>query len=272
MQPEREPYFIDYGEYREFRFFQSDYRFILTFCRHYPKVLSNKWAIVTAFDYAILLPPGEAEYDAYKSLNDKPFKFQWFDELPSSGNGDEYYFFNQEVDVSSLKVLTEVQPFDSVRLSNTDLKSLDANFEQLNQIEASAYVFFGIHTTVIFKDAIDVEKFIESSFYKAIPQRHIEEHKARIRALRNAPTSNKQCAQRGCKLKSVYYGVNCPKHHYRMLHGSENLKMLFDEPLPGEERRSISLENMGDRILLGIIAILLISFSVLIVCFVLASN
>ncbi|MDX2106747.1 MAG: hypothetical protein SFY67_10140 [Candidatus Melainabacteria bacterium] len=124
MQPEREPYYIDYGEYREFRFFQSDYRFILTFCRHYPKVLSNKWAIVTAFDYAILLPPG----------------------------------------------------------------------------------------------------------------------------------------------------VNCPKHHYRMLHGSENLKMLFDEPLPGEERRSISLENMGDRILLGIIAILLISFSVLIVCFVLVSN
>jgi len=244
---------------------------VLELCRHYPKLLSNKWCIVTAFDYSELVPPGESEGGIYKDLNDKPFKFEAVFELPSSGNGDEYYFFDEQVDVSTLKILTEVQPFDNFRLSEIDLSTLDKNFNQLNEVNAIAYKFNGQYQTLIFKSPMSVQKFIDSSHFRGIPDIHIAENAAYIRSFRNAPTSNAKCAQKGCKGRSILYGVNCPRHHYQMLHGDENLSELFDEPIPGGEFLETPSQDffISDKTALKIASALGISFIIVLTCYVL---
>ncbi|MBP7862684.1 hypothetical protein KA183_13450 [bacterium] len=196
-------------------------------------------------------------------------------DLPSSGCGDEYYFFDEKINTQSLKVLTDLQPFDNVRLSETNVNQFDKHWDLLNQVQASGYMFFGQFTTFIFKDKSSVQAFIESAYYKGVPKIHIAEYKAQIRALRNPPTiANEKCAKRGCKNNRIMYGVNCARHHYQMLKGNLFLGEIFDDPLPGEKRRSISDGNIpnSDKLILGITALLVISFIALTVCFILAIN
>ncbi len=228
----RAPYFIDYGEYRDFRYFQSNYGFRRELLEHCPKIFANKWVICTAFDGTDFMSPGEDDF--YKLLNEKPFELKSILDLPSSGNGDEFYFFNEEGSVKSLKVLTEVQLFDESRLSDTDVSALDKNWDQLNQVKATAYLFSGNYSTFIFKDESSVQSFIDSAFYKRIPTIHIEEEIESRRHLRNTPTANEKCIQENCDRKRILYGVNCAKHHHQMLNGDMFLDELFDSPLPGD--------------------------------------
>lgn len=269
----RTPYFIDYGEYRDFRYFQSDYFDLRELYNRCPQLFTNKWVIITALDYSDFLPPDES--DIYYKSSEKPFKLTSPMDLPSSGCGDEYYFFDEKINTQSLKVLTDLQPFDNVRLSETNVNQFDKHWDLLNQVQASGYMFFGQFTTFIFKDKSSVQAFIESAYYKGVPKIHIAEYKAQIRALRNPPTiANEKCAKRGCKNNRIMYGVNCARHHYQMLKGNLFLGEIFDDPLPGEKRRSISDGNIpnSDKLILGITALLVISFIALTVCFILAIN
>lgn len=274
MHLTRAPYFIDYGEYRDFRYFQSDYGIVRELSEHCPQIFANKWVLCTAFDGTDFMAPGEEENDDYKVLNEKPFKLKSILDLPSSGNGDEFYFFDEEVAVESLNALNEIQPFDEVRLSDTNVSGFDKNWEQLNEVKATAYLFSGNYSTFIFKDKSSVQSFIESAYYKRIPTIHIEQEISRRKYLRDRPTTNEKCIKDDCQRKRILYGVNCAKHHYQMLNGDMFLEEIFDDPLPGEERRSISLQNLtnSDKLILGFTALLVISFIVLIVCFVVATT
>ncbi len=271
MHLTRAPYFIDYGEYRDFRYFQSDYGFINDLQERYPQIFTNKWVICTSFDGTDFMPPGGD--DDYKVLNEKPFKLKSILELPSSGNGDEFYFFDEEVSIESLRVLTETQPFDEARLSDTNVSALDKNWDQLNQVKATAYLFSGNYLTFIFKDKSSVQSFIESDYYKRIPTIHVEEEISRRRYLRNKPTTNEKCIKEDCQRKRVVYGVNCAKHHYQMLHGDMFLEELFDDPLPGDESPPVTAQRITftGKVVLGITALLVISFIALTVCFILAT-
>lgn len=267
MQPSRPPYFIDYGEYRGFRYFQSDRYYLRDLLRYCPKLWSHKWAIMTAFDYSEFLPPGNASL--YNDYNDNPFRIESFSDYPSSGNGDEFYYFDEYVDVASLSVLSEIQPFDEHRLSEIDLSTLDKNWSQLEQVKATGYTFDGAYHTYIFKSDISVQKFLVSEFVKRTPLLHLDEEAARIRALRNPERGPGKCARKNCRNTRVKYGVNCPRHHYEMLNGKEVVKEIFDDPLPGDSAPLSVQPPVGiDRWVAGVALLLALAFILVFGCFI----
>lgn len=267
MHLTRAPYFIDYGEYRDFRYFQSDHSFLNELNIHCPELFANKWAVCTLIDGSTFNLPDT--FDGYSVC-----KLSSNSDLPWGEEGIEYYFFDDRVSVESLKILIEVQPFDENRLSDIDVSKFDKNWDQLHAVKAAGYLFFGQYSTFIFRDKSSVQPFIDSAFYRKIPVLHIDEEIARRRYLRNLPTTNGRCTQKGCKRNRVVYGIHCPKHHYQMLKGDLFLDEIFDDPLPDGKRHPISLHNMinSDRLVLGITALLIISFIALILCFVLTTT
>lgn len=213
---EVDPYWIDYGEYRDFCYFQTNYFLMHELLKCCPHLFKKKWAVLTSIDCDEMRPPGHAPQ--WKKWN-RAVQLKKGDEYPVSMSFDEIYLFDREVQMSELQQLTERQTFGDERMSTVDLSMFDAGWAKIDEVNACSLIIIDGWTTFIFKDKKAARKFQGTGFYKRISTIHIDKMKAMKRNLLNFPIAWGRCAQPNCNKNRVMFGVNCPRHHFIMIEG-----------------------------------------------------
>ncbi|MBP7862636.1 hypothetical protein KA183_13210 [bacterium] len=213
------PHWIDYGEYGDYCYFQSDIGFLDELIKASPEILEGKWALVTTCDGEEFLPPGGSSWLKEWTSGTKQLEPNFV--LPISGECDEIYFFDNKINLDDLRILTESLQFLEERLSEADPSRVAESWKILKAVNASAYFSATDTTLIIFKNKEAAACFQQTDFYKSIPELHLSQMVDYERSWRNQPTVNEKCIQDGCNENRLQFGVNCPTHHHNMLLGQE---------------------------------------------------
>lgn len=210
------PHWIDYGEYGDFCYFQTDFHFIQELSKQSPHLFLDKWAVYTAYDGDEMLPPGHRP--DWKELN-SPVQLKTAFDFGWSGMMDEVYLFDRQIKRAELQLLKERLKFCTERLSEVDLSMFAQDWKILEQVGAYGHLSEEDHFTYIFKDKIAAKNFMQTDFFKKVSTIHYEEmDRARQGRLKYELGSGK-CAFANCDETRIRLGVNCPRHHYTMMTG-----------------------------------------------------
>ncbi len=203
-----EPNWIDYGEHGDYCYFQSDIPFLDALIECCPEVFLNKWALVSTVKYQKV--PLDTATSPILGIDD---------EISIYGDGDEMYFFDYEVKVQDLQVLKDTQDLYTPRLSEADPKIFQFDWQRLDAVNACALISWGDIVLFIFKDKTVARKFQDSDFYRKIPTLHLTYLNNWEQRWLLQDTVPEKCAQSECNENRVKFGVNCPKHHCKMMTG-----------------------------------------------------